>query len=128
MEMRFDDPNTLKIVRKPTNKRATMEKRRDSQIKTGKTSLSPVRRSSINLSPKRSSYSSPRRGGGGGGDYDRDDYNGYVSSDFTEQGFESTSPSKKRTSSPSKKYDGPFDPTLSTENPEYQAKRQQILN
>jgi len=128
--MQLDDPSTLKIVRRPTNKKAILEKKRTSVSGVGKTSLSPVRKSSIS-SPNRfgsPTRSPPRRGN----TYDNgsaNDRNKYVSTDFNENGYVSSSPSKKRTGSPSKKkYDGPFDPSLSTDNPEYQAKRAQLLN
>jgi len=45
MDMQLDDPSTLKIVRRPTNKKAVLEKKRTSVVGVGKTSLSPVRKS-----------------------------------------------------------------------------------
>ena len=131
LDMELDDPSTLKIVRRPTNKKAIVEKRRSSTIGVGKTSLSPVRKSSTterfsatkfgtqNTTPRKSATHGYETGLA-------NDRNKYVSTDFTENGYVSTS--KKRSGSPTKrKYDGPFDPSLSIDNPEYQAKRAQLL-
>ena len=131
MDMQLDDPSTLKIVRRPTNKKAVLEKKRTSVSGVGKTSLSPVRKSTgynrLNTfgSPSQR-LSSPRKTGYENATHDK---RKYTSADFTEQGYVSTSPKKSKAMSPSrKKYDGPYDPSLSQENPEYQAKRQQLLN
>ena len=45
LDMQLDDPNDLRIVRRPTNKKAVIDKRRTSTAGVGKTSMSPVRKS-----------------------------------------------------------------------------------
>lgn len=135
--MQVDDPSTLKIVRRPTNKKAILEKKRTSTAGVGKTSLSPVRKSTGNYN-RTSAFGSPtdrkssptRRTGSGLFNDGSADKRKYVSTDFTDAGYVSNSPSKKskNTSPARKRYDGPFDPSQSQDNPEYQAKRQQLLN
>ena len=59
--MQVDDPSTLKITRRPTNKKAVLEKMRTSTSGVGKTSLSPVRKSSLQSGYNRTStFGSPK--------------------------------------------------------------------
>jgi len=59
LDMQLDDPNDLRIVRRPTNKKAVIDKRKTSTAGVGKTSMSPVRKSLGGGTPTK--FGSPRR-------------------------------------------------------------------
>lgn len=90
LDMQLDDPNDLRIVRRPTNKKAVIDKRRTSTAGVGKTSMSPVRKSLGGGTPTK--FGSPRRSSsptrGNQSPYNNHgDKKKYLSTDFKEDGY-----------------------------------------